>query len=613
MHVESVISELDAGDQWIDLELVNDGPELVTDFVRAWSVRIPVTGGPGDWRVMLHGFHSFSGSGSFDFTQAAPRIAFPWARLTAHNMFALPTGKPGTFTSSMFTTVCRADGSDPITVGTCDPRHHVTQVIATWRDDAIEIVVQAQMERIGVPAGARVGLPPVFVSRATPEVAQRRWAEQLAAHLALAPVRPSHDGYCSWYSHYTKITEQNLIEDLDAVEQAFGDHFELFHVDDGYQAAVGDWLLPDAGFPNGIEAVAHEVISRGTTAGLWLAPFLALARSRVAVEHPDWLLRNERGRPVIGLLNPPWDARHPVRALDVTHPGVLEYLHDVMSTMTGYGFGFFKLDFLYASMLPGVRHDASVTTLEGARNAMAVIRDAVGHDVFLMGCGCPTELGIGMVDVIRTSSDVTPIWRTPIVTRFVGGDSETLGTNIAHRNVLTRAFMNRVFFENDPDCLFAYRRRNRLTTAERRLMAHTNGLAGGPVMFATFASDCNGAEVETVELARRINREVRDPIGGATRWWSPDAMTTFHPELLAAAGTDTGWLAAANMAEVVGDRTVDLAAIFGWPDVEVEIIDAARADRVRVRGSIVTIQALAAHDSVMLRIRRAPGGPPLVR
>jgi alpha-galactosidase len=594
-------STTDEGDEWVSLELVNEGPDLVADFVRPWIVRIPTgPGGPRAHRAMVHGFHSFSGSGSFSFAETPPRIFFPPARLSAHNMFAVPSGQAGVLQSSMFTTVCRADGSEPYTVGTCDPRHLVTQCIAAWQGSAIEVAVQVQLERRVLRHGERLRLPPVFASRAPAEVAQGRWADLVASQVGVAPPRPSPDGYCSWYSHYTKITEQNLLDDLDAVTAAFGDGFELFHVDDGYQSAVGDWLTPGDGFPHGVGAIADEVTRRAMRAGLWVAPFLALARSVVATANPDWLLRNPAGRPVLGLFNPQWDRRHPVRALDVTHPGVLAHLHHVISTLAGQGFSFFKLDFLFASMLPGVRHDPTVTTLEGARHALGVIRDAVGPDAFLLGCGCPIEAAVGTVDLVRTSTDVTPMWRAPVVTRFVGGDSETLGSNVAHRSVLARSFQHRVWFESDPDCLFAYRRRNRLRACEQRLMAHANGVMGGPVMFATFASDLGPDEIALVELARRVNREVRD---GATRWWSPDAMTSFHAGMLAAAGDGVGWLAVANVADTVSDRWVDLAAVFGWPEPAVDVVDAARPDRVAVRGAAVRIQALDAHDSVLLRVR----------
>lgn len=587
------------GDIWITHELVNDGDDLLADFVRPWTVRLAVTGGPDDHRAMVHGFHSFSGSGSYSFAEAPPLIGFKPSRVTTHNMFAPPSGRRGTLVSSMFTTVCRGDRSEAITVGTCDPRHHVTQVIATWQGDAIEISVQVQLERRVLRRGDRLALPPVFVSHAPPDVAQRRWALRVAEHLALAPTRPSPDGYCSWYSRYTKITEANLLADLDAVETTFGNGFELFHVDDGYQSAVGDWLSPDDGFPRGVGVIAQAAARHDKAAGLWLAPFVALAGSQLVRSHPGWLLRNERGRPVTALLNPQWDRRHPVRTLDVTHPGVLEHLGAVMRELVASGFSFFKLDFLFASMLPGVRHDPSLTSLEGARAALEAIRAAVGPDAFLLGCGCPIEAGIGTVDLMRTSADVTPIWRAPLVTRFVGGDAETLGSNVAHRSVLARAFLHRVFFENDPDCLFAYRTRNRLTVTEMRLMAHANGLSGGPVMFATVAGECDGVEAEMVEVARRVNREVRE---GATRWWSPDAMTRFHPGLLAAAGEHTGWLAIANVADVVCDVAADLAEIFGWPAPRIEIIDAARPERVEMSGESVLVRGLDAHDSVLLRV-----------
>ena len=612
VRVELGVEEHGADEVQLHPVLVNGGDEdLVAEFLRPLRLRIPVTGGPSDHRVMVHGYQSFAGTGSFDFTGSPPIVRPAFVRPATYNLFAPPTGRRGHFVSSMFTTVCRSDGSDPLTIGTTDPSRFVSQITIDRVDgaastfDAIDVAVQVQLERVPIGAGAIVELPPIVLSTAPIEVAQRRWAQLLAARVGVRQRVPAPDGYCSWYRHYTKISDRQLRGDLEAVASAFGSTFPLFHVDDGYQSAVGDWLSPSPAFPNGVRDLVPAIEARGLRAGLWVAPFFALANSEVARRHPDWLLRDARGRPVVGMWNALWDLRHTVRVLDATHPEVVEHLVDVFRTLRGHGFSFFKLDFLYASMLPGQRRDRTVRSVEGARAALAAIRDAVGPDAFLLGCGCPVELAVGLVDATRSSGDVTPAWRQLAITRLIGRDFETLGTYPARRNVVARSFQHRVLFENDPDCLFAYAPGNRLTRAEGRLLLHTNAVAGGPLMFATSAADLDEEQVAYVERAREINREVA---ATATRWWSPDAMLRFDPRLLAAAGPDRGWLAVSNPTDDAIDQIVDLREVFSWPDARAEVVDANPEVRTSVRGGIVRVGSLPAHDSVLLRIDRGVVG-----
>src|SRR5206468_3501172 len=124
---------------------------------------------------------------------------------------------------------------------------------------------------------------------------------------------------------------------------------------------------------------------RGRRAGIWLAPFLVGVSSAIAAEHPDWILRGESGEPVFAIRN--W-GQVPY-ALDVTHPGVRDYLTTVLRSLVDTGFDFFKLDFLYVASLDGRRFDASLTGTQAYRHGLAHIRSAVGQEAYLLGCGAP--------------------------------------------------------------------------------------------------------------------------------------------------------------------------------------------------------------------------------
>ena len=46
--------------------------------------------------------------------------------------------------------------------------------------------------------------------------------------------------------------------------------------------------------------IANAVHEKGLLAGLWLAPFSCARDSKVAKEHPEWLVKNSKGKPALG-------------------------------------------------------------------------------------------------------------------------------------------------------------------------------------------------------------------------------------------------------------------------------------------------------------------------
>ena len=107
-------------------------------------------------------------------------------------------------------------------------------------------------------------------------------------------------------------------------------------------------------------------------AGIWLAPFLVGADTTLAREHPDWL---------VGAAGRNWG--QDLVGLDLTHPGVRELLADAACAgCVDLGVDYLKLDFLYAGAVPGRRHE-DVSGVEAYRSGLALVREAVGPDVYL--------------------------------------------------------------------------------------------------------------------------------------------------------------------------------------------------------------------------------------
>ncbi len=334
-----------------------------------------------------------------------------------------------------------------------------------------------------------VRLAAVSGNRTAGTNALRRVAEAAGAAMEARGIdRPHPGGWCSWYFYFTKVTEADVLDNLDVLagDGRDGPDFgcEYVMVDDGHQAAIGDWLTTNEKFPSGMGEVARRITAEGFDAGIWWAPFLASARSQVTTEHPEWLVRDERGRPILGLLNPGWGLTTPMRVLDTTHPAVVDHLTHVAAAIGHeWGYAIQKLDFLYAAALPGVRHDAGATRAQALRRGLEAVRAGAGEDAFLLGCGCPLGPAVGVADAMRIGADVTPSW-TSLLGRTVGRNRHGLATSHALLNTLTRSVLDGAWFLNDPDCLMVRDTDTKLTEDEVRLLATVFGMTDGMLVLS---------------------------------------------------------------------------------------------------------------------------------
>lgn len=264
-----------------------------------------------------------------------------------------------------------------------------------------------------------------------------RWADGYAAAAGVATLRPAPTIWCSWYYYFTRVTEQDMLENLEAVDE-LELPVDVIQLDDGYQADIGDWLTLSGRFRSLPDLVAR-IRDRGRRVGIWTAPFMVGERSRVYAEHPDWLL----GRQPAGYN---WDQE--LFGLDVTHPDAADYLHRVFATFREQGIDFFKIDFIYAAALDGRRHE-DVPPVEAYRRGLRLIRDAIGPDAYLLGCGAPILPSVGLVDAMRVSPDVAPEYEPEL------GDLSQPSIRAAVLSGVGRAWQHGRFWVNDPDCLIA--------------------------------------------------------------------------------------------------------------------------------------------------------------
>jgi alpha-galactosidase len=299
-----------------------------------------------------------------------------------------------------------------------------------------------------------------FLGMGEEEAIFKQYASLLKERLGAGRATSAPRVWCSWYSLYTEITEKQLFKilgDLNTQEWPVG----VFQIDDGWQQGIGDWE-PNSKFASGMEEIAAWIKAAEKTPGLWLAPLLAAPSSSLFKDHPDWMLRDPRGKFVSAGFN--WG--EPMYALDTTHPGALAWLAELMKKVRGWGYDYVKLDFLYAGALPGQRH-FDMPREAAYRSGLKVIREALGEAYFLT-CGAPILPSIGLCDAMRIGPDVASYWDNRRDRDLLGNYAVPGGQN-ALRTSLHRLWLQPLL-HTDPDVVYFRSRQNRLTADQKAIV-----------------------------------------------------------------------------------------------------------------------------------------------
>jgi alpha-galactosidase len=272
--------------------------------------------------------------------------------------------------------------------------------------------------------------------------------------------------WCSWYSLYGWIHERIILKTL----KDFGNMpFDVFQLDDGWQIAYGDWEA-NKKFPSGMAALAEKISTTGRIPGIWLAPLMVSSDSQVVKNHPDWLLRDESGTPVIAGIT--WSGNP--YALDSSHPAVLEFIDKLIRKVRGWGYGYLKLDFLYLGALIGKRYK-DIPREVAYRSALQVIREAA-DDAYILACGAPIIPSVGLCDGLRVGPDVAPYWLNKPLAVWLNNPND-ISTQNAIRTSIHRLWLSSLVHV-DPDVLYFRSKHNALKTHEKQLLQDLGIISG---------------------------------------------------------------------------------------------------------------------------------------
>jgi alpha-galactosidase len=95
------------------------------------------------------------------------------------------------------------------------------------------------------------------------------------------------------------------------------------------------------------------------------------------------------------------------------------------------------------------RRAEPVDGVSAYRHGLRVIREAIGPDSYLLGCGAPILPSVGLVDAMRVGPDIAHHYEP------VDGDLSQPSQRAAAQNSRWRAWQQGRFWVNDADCLVA--------------------------------------------------------------------------------------------------------------------------------------------------------------
>lgn len=308
----------------------------------------------------------------------------------------------------------------------------------------------------GVPTGGTLHLPPLRFRFGDAFDTLRAQALEVAAAYAIT-LQPPTFHYCSWYHKIHFFARHDLDEVLAGLADVDpSGQVQTVQIDDGYMTSHGDWLDPKPWlWPGGMEPAIRAITATGRRAGIWLALYSVGSNSRIAREHPDWLLHRTDGTLVVQWRH--WDGtrgdfEHYV--LDTSHPDAMQHLLHTVRTFRAWGVRFWKTDFLewgYQDSTTVRRHTPGKTAVEYVRDLMVALREEMGPDSHWLACISHFAPMLGLVDGMRVASDVGLRWDGAGGT---GNDGTGGGTQNMIEEMFATQYFNRVLWENDPDVAY---------------------------------------------------------------------------------------------------------------------------------------------------------------
>ena len=414
---------------------------------------------------------------------AAPGFLHMLASTSGDARFVKTPKAPGEFYSHTYTYI--KNRSELLLIGSLTERQGFTVIYADMNKNTLTISKDVE----GVTVTEPYDLMTIAIERGSYDEVFDAYFKRMG----LSEPRIRHmSGYTSWYNYFQKIDEKIILRDLDALDRAH-DSVSIFQVDDGYETFVGDWLDHNGErFPLGMDYIAKKIHEKGYMAGIWMAPFSVQRTSRTYKEHPDWVIRDRRGLPMLGVVA--WGGAY---TLDIYNDEARAYIQSFFDVVLNqWNYDMVKLDFLYSQCMEPRNNKSRGTIM---CEAMEFLRACCG-DKLILGCGVPLGAAFGYVDACRISCDVDLKFAGKIYNKL-HVNNEVPSARNAINNAIFRRHLNGRAFCNDPDVFFLRYSNLEFNTEQKLLLAGVNHIFGDVLFVSDNAEEYTDSDWAVLEKA----------------------------------------------------------------------------------------------------------------
>lgn len=240
--------------------------------------------------------------------------------------------------------------------------------------------------------------------------------------------------WSSWDYYFASVTEEDVVENMDAICRVpwLKEKIEYIVIDDGWQRGYGDWEASSR-FHGDLKRIVKKIREHGFIPGIWVAPFLVDYYTPLGLRTPQALAKDKNG-------NIEWSemGNGGRGILDPTSPDGEVFLRNVFGRLRDIGFEYFKVDFVRKLCTAETFQRGDGRKLTPVVRGMQIIREAIGSDAYLLGCGMPIQAGYGLINANRISGDISTYWSNILT---------------GARQLATQYWMHGKSWVNDPDFL----------------------------------------------------------------------------------------------------------------------------------------------------------------
>ncbi len=335
---------------------------------------------------------------------------------------------------------------------------HDNQVLVTPVDGGMALTARTTTA-LTLQPGEEHSFDPVLIDcRPSPYEALEQYAT-VVNKVAQPPIPDEMPmGWLSWYSYRLVMTEDIVLANADVVARHFQKYgVNMIHPDHGwqYKDICGHWINNDK-FPHGMKWLSNRLKKMGMSLALWVAPSTVSEFAPLFSEHPEALMQDANGKPLVIGEKWHWPPHGKTFNVDPLTPEGEQYLRDFGKLMRSYGIVYVKTDFI-----------GGWGGAKRLRRGMGILREALGPDITIRPCSTALNTQLGMCNEIGIARDIGN----------ASGQWEHLG--IETLELGSKWFMHNTFWHNNPDVLMVGDRNE--TAGEARGRVTLLALTGGVV------------------------------------------------------------------------------------------------------------------------------------